>query len=90
MPVIERLTNDIVGEARQIYQERLKDSMETPENVGKFITIDTVSGAYEIGTDNIVTVRSLKARYPEAVTCTLRIGYPATFSRGARMKPVQR
>jgi hypothetical protein len=79
---------EIVGAAKTHYESNLRFLVETPENIGKLITIDTQTGDYEIGTDHIATVNTLRSRQPNAVTATLRIGYPTTYSRGIRMKPI--
>lgn len=84
----ERFTSEqIMERGRAIYAERLRGQLETDENVGKFISIDIGSGDYEIGTSHLETTDRLFERYPDAVIATLRIGYPATFSRGVRMHP---
>lgn len=80
-------SEQIMERGRAIYSERLRGRVETTENIGKFISIDIGSDDYEIGTDHLETSDRLFERHPEAVIATLRIGYPATFSRGVRMRP---
>ena len=81
-------SEQIMERGREIYVERLRREVEHDENIGKFISIDIRSGDYEIGTSHLVTSDRLFERHPDAVISTLRIGYPATFSRGVRMRPV--
>ena len=60
--------------------------VETPENVGKFITIDVLSGDYEINRDRAAAIIALRARHTDTQTGTLRVGYTTTYSHGARMQ----
>ena len=65
-----------------IYTQRLKAAVETPENIGKIISIDTISGDYEINDDYLTAIKRLRERLPLAETFTLRIGYNAVYAIG--------
>jgi hypothetical protein len=87
--VATSLTLEEIGQrARRLYDEQLRAVVETPDNLGKFITLDVLSGDYEIGRNLIETAFAVKERHSDPVTCTLRIGYPATFTHGCRRKPI--
>jgi hypothetical protein len=73
--------------AAGIYDTTLRQQVETPENLGKYITIDVSTGDFEIDSNLIESVFRLKRRHHQAATCTLRIGYPAAFSHGIRLRP---
>ena len=68
--------------AHAIYTQRLKATVETPENIGKIISIDTLSGDYEINDDYLTAIKRLRERLPSAETFTLRIGYNAVYAIG--------
>ena len=68
--------------AHAIYTQRLKQAVETPENIGKIISIDTLSGDYEINDDYLTAIKRLRERLPSAETFTLRIGYNAVYAIG--------
>ncbi len=68
--------------AHAIYTQRLKATVETPENIGKIISIDTLSGDYEINDDYLTAITALRKRLPLAETFTLRIGYNAVYAIG--------
>lgn len=76
-------------QAEKLYKA-VRDTVETEENIGKFICFDVTSADYEVGTDHVQTVMKLKARCPDAQTFTLRIGYETTYSHGHRMKRLPR
>ena len=80
-------SEQIMQRGRAIYTERLRRQVETDENIGKFISIDILSGDYEVGTSHLETSDRLFERHLDAVISTLRIGYPATLGRGVRMRP---
>lgn len=74
------LTAQEIGErARAIYENALRAQVETPENTGRFLTIDIRSGAYGIGDDYLETLQAFRQSNPDSVTCTLRIGHASTF-----------
>ena len=67
--------------AWEIYY-RLRDKIETPENMGKLIIIDANGGDYEIAEDDLglAQCRRLRERNPQAALFALRIGYKTTVS----------
>ena len=68
--------------ARQLY-DQFRDDIETPQNVGKLVSIDVETGNYAVGDDNsFAAPRSLRARNPQADIVTLRIGYNAVYTLG--------
>lgn len=69
---------EVIDLAREIYQEKIKPLVE-PQEQGKFIVIDVVSGDYEIDEQIVDAFDRLKARRPESVAGGLRIGHRATF-----------
>lgn len=69
---------EVTDLAREIYQEKIKPLVE-PQEQGKFIVIDVVSGDYEIDEQIVDAFDRLKARRPESVAGGLRIGHRAAF-----------
>lgn len=81
------LTLDAVGEkAEAMYEANLRAHVETEDNIGKLLLLDTETGRHVIGTSRIDLARQLNAQRPEAV-CTFRIGYPAVSSLGGALRP---
>ena len=82
------LSLDAVGERAEAYYDSvLRAQVETRENTGKFLLLDTLTNRYVIGTDRLALSRELAAEVPEAV-CKFRIGYPATTSIGGDLRPL--
>ena len=65
--------------ARQLYS-RLRDKVETTDNIGKLIVMEVESGDYEIDEQGIESSRLLQSRHPGAELYALRIGYKNAVS----------
>ena len=84
------LTSDeIMKRGKAVYEQNIRAHVETEENIGKFIVIEASSGDYLIGENHLALALRMREKHPDGVLCALRIGYPATTSRGVRMKPIQ-
>jgi hypothetical protein len=71
--------------AEQLYAQ-LRPQLEAG-NHGKILALDVDSGEYELGDDTMTTTNRLLARRPDAQIWCYRIGYPAVFRFGGRLKP---
>ncbi len=72
---IDQLGNDI-------YETRLQALLETEENIGKIVSIDVLSGDYEIANDLLVSELRLRELHPDAEMNGKRIGYNAVYALG--------
>ena len=70
---------EVSTHAESIYQ-RVRSEVETPENVGKMMVIDTQSGDFEIDPQHIPAWRRLQQRQPKGEFFAIRIGYKAAES----------
>jgi hypothetical protein len=57
-----------------------------PEDDGKYVAIDVVSGDYEINQDDYTAVMRLRARHPDADIWLERAGYPAAYRIASAMR----
>ena len=69
------------GKAR--YEESIRAEVETPENIGKMLSIDVDTGDYAMDDRGIESSQRLHAKRPDALLYGLRIGYDATEVIGA-------
>ena len=76
---------EIAQRGKEIYQQRIRTHIETPENIGKIIAIDLNTGEYEIDKDLLATCHRLQAKQPNAVTWVERIGYDAVYAIGGTL-----
>jgi hypothetical protein len=76
-----RLTGEeIERRGEQLYRERLREQLETDANLGKLLSIDVETGAFEVGDDLIATARRLLTRHPGAAIWTRRVGAGSVYS----------
>jgi hypothetical protein len=61
----------------EVFDRRVRPSLR-PEDDGKFVAVDVVSGEYEIDQDDYAAVTRLRARVPAADVWLARAGSPAT------------
>jgi hypothetical protein len=66
----------------RIYTEKLREIVETPENIGKIILIEVQSGDYVVAATSIQASQLLREKHPEGEFCALRIGYLAVETIG--------
>ncbi len=72
--------------AEEIYANTLRSAVETPENIGKLLTLDVDSGDYEINDDVAAASRHLREKHPGIIPFTIRIGYNAVYSLGGAVE----
>ena len=82
-------SHEIVAQGKTLYAERLRERIETPDNIGKLVSINVETGDYEIGEDRDAdaTLRLL-ARQKDAPIYTHRIGYNAAYALGGVVERV--
>ncbi len=85
MPHTRYSGEEIGRRGEEIYENSLKDVVETEQNIGKIISIDIETGDYEIDDDPLVTGRRLLARHPGAALYGKRIGYNAVYAIGGTL-----
>jgi hypothetical protein len=73
---------EIARRGEVLYESSLRTQVETPDNIGKIISIDIETGDYAIDSDPLVTGRQLQALHPDAAIYGKRIGYKAVYEVG--------
>ena len=61
---------------KKIYETKIKPLVE-PQEKGKYVVIDVITGDYAIGRDWAYTTEELRNRRPDAVTYSVRVGHEA-------------
>ena len=83
-------SEEIARRGEEIYERKLRASVETDENIGKLLSIDVETGDYEIGRDTDVEAPlRLHAKHPGAAVYTLRIGYNAAVALGGVVERIR-
>jgi hypothetical protein len=86
MPHARLSGEEIERRGEALYEQQIRQDVETDENIGKILSIDVETGDYELGDDLIVTCRHLFDRHPGAAIWTKRAGYSAVYSLGGARK----
>jgi hypothetical protein len=68
---------------KELYEQRVRLLVETPDNLGKIVSIDIESGDFEVDEDLLKATDRLLIRHPGAPIWGERIGYDAVFALGA-------
>lgn len=68
--------------AKKLYKERIKQQVETEENIGKVVLIDIESGDYEVDENGLEACKRLNQRHPYTRLHEIRIGYNASVAFG--------
>jgi len=80
-----QFAQNIAQLGQAIYANKLRHQVETPENIGKLISINVETGDYEIGNDLVIISLKLKAKQPNAQLWTERIGFNAVYAIGGTL-----
>jgi hypothetical protein len=76
---------EITQRGQALYHDRLRALVETPDYIGKLVSINVETGDYEIGEDLVSTSRRLQARQADAAIWTERIGFNAVYAVGGTL-----
>jgi hypothetical protein len=73
--------------AEDIYEKTIRSIVETPENLGQFLTLEVETGNYCMSSTMVDSILPLKQQHPLGRLFTLKIGYPAAASFGGLDDP---
>ncbi len=76
---------EITRRGRELYENRIRLRVETPENIGKIISINVETGEYEIGDDLLVTSLKMRKKQADAALWSERIGFNAVYAVGGTL-----
>jgi hypothetical protein len=80
---------EVAAFGQKIYEERIRSIVETPDNIGKMLTLDVETGEYDIDSNAAKTILALKQKRPLSRRFTLRIGYQTGVSFGGSSERVE-
>lgn len=82
-PLLNR--DEIARRGQELYEGRIRREVETEENIGKIVSIDVSTGAYEVDETGIGGVERLRAVRPDAPLYGIRVGYDAVCAPGGTL-----
>ena len=75
-------SDDVSDRGEQLYRQRIREEVETPNNIGKMVIIDVDTGEYAVDDTGLASAQFLHAKRPNADLYGLRIGYKAAEALG--------
>jgi predicted ATP-dependent Lon-type protease len=76
---------EITLRGKELYKNIICHQVETPENIGKIISINVETGEYEIGDDLLATSIKLRTKQADAALWAERIGFNAVYAVGGTL-----
>lgn len=83
MPHPHFSSEEIARRGQELYQQTIRDQVETTSNLGKFLIIDIETGDYEMDADEFAASRRAHAKHPDGAFFGMRIGYRSSGTLGA-------
>ena len=90
MPHPRLSSEEIDRRGEELYERQIRALVETPENIGKIVSIDVETGDYAVADDPIKAGDLVLARHPNAAMYAARIGYDAVYSLGGTLSRTDR
>ena len=72
---------EIARRGKEIYEREIKHKV-LAEHQHELLSVDVLSGDYEVGPDPIANVEALRARQPQAIIFGLRVGHETAYKTG--------
>lgn len=79
--MVSAQTKSIIERAKEFYAERLRGDLEA-HHMDRFVAIAPESGEHFLGDTFDEAVKSARAKYPNRISHTIRIGHRAAFHIG--------
>lgn len=88
MQAILLSSEEVAKRAYQLYESKIRSTVETEANLGKMVIIDIETGDYEVDETGLPAAHNLYAKHPYARLFGIRIGYNVAASLGGVMERV--
>jgi hypothetical protein len=83
--MISNETKSVIRRAKQLYQQQLQSELES-QHFDRYVAIEPDSGDYFLADTFDQAVKSARAKYPDRISHTMRVGHPAAFHIGVLMR----
>jgi hypothetical protein len=88
MQAILLSSEEVAKRAYRIFESKIRQEVETEENIGKMVIINVETGDYEVDETGLQAAKNLQAKSPYARLFGIRIGYNVAASLGGVMERV--
>ena len=76
-----RPLNEVASLGGDMFDRKVRPGLQ-PEDDGKFVAVDVITGDLEMDEDDYTAVTRLRARSPADNIWLMRVGYPAAYRIG--------
>jgi hypothetical protein len=83
--MVSQNTKDVAREARRIYEEQLRASLEE-SHMNEFVAIEPISGEYFLGRTLSEAIGASRLKYPDRLAHALRVGHKAAIHFGLHIR----
>lgn len=83
--MVSENSNSVAREARRIYEERLRASLEE-SHMNEFVAIEPISGEYFLGRTLSDAIAGSRTKYPDRLAHALRVGHKAAIHFGLQTR----
>jgi hypothetical protein len=77
---------EVARRAKELYENSIRQQVETEENIGKMVIIDIETGEYAVDKTGIQSAHLLRQKNPYARLFGIRIGYKVAVSFSGEME----
>ncbi|WP_017651741.1 hypothetical protein [Fortiea contorta] len=77
---------EVARRAKELYENSIRQQVETEENIGKMVIINVENGEYAVDKLGIESAHFLRRNNPYARLFGIRIGYKVAASFGGEME----
>ena len=84
VPQVQYSPSEVARIGEEIYHRDIHDNV-LRQHRGKFLTLDILSGDYEIDEDDLSGEKRLRVRHPDGVFYGVRIGYTSSYALGGAL-----
>ena len=85
METILMSREEVARRAKALYDQSIREQVETEENIGKMVIVDIETGDFAVDELGFDAANSLRAKNPNARLFGIRIGYDVAASLGGVM-----
>lgn len=83
--IMSQNTEDIAGEAKRIYKDRLQGTLEE-SHMNEFVAIEPESGEFFLGHTLSEAIGAARLTYPNRFAHALRVGHKAAIHFGMQIR----
>ncbi|MGC9526947.1 MAG: hypothetical protein ACP5D7_15545 [Limnospira sp.] len=80
---------EVARRAKQLYENSIRQQVESENDIGKMVIIDIETGDNEVDETGLQAARNLRKKHPNARLFGIRIGYNVAVSFGGVMERVR-